>query len=190
MILSSLISDRYVFNKNIGLKNMDVFDNYVREFGLMKTRFESHISLVPFVKKEYSYSCISSLNGIDITQLYKNINGVNRLNRIYNLYNGIINNQNSNDIYFISLGINKTDCFGYKDLVGITKKENMLCGSLQNNLISSNNNDYVHNFIKHTIGYNENIDYNDRSDLIKAITYKPSIEEISSKKFKVIKKKI
>ena len=130
-ILVDLVSNRYVFNQDVSISDIDNFEQLCK----MKTTFESNFKtlLMPFNSFRWHtdslYSTYTKLNGEDISYIYDIVNGNDKIHRIYDLYNGTINERNSDDIFSIHLGLLRKSAFGYKEISGINAKENEICGN-------------------------------------------------------------
>lgn len=70
----------------------------------------------------------------DVTNIYSNVWGFDRIYRIYDLYRGIINSRNEKDIFSIYKGRLSSEAYDLKELVGITDQENLLVGKSDENL--------------------------------------------------------
>jgi len=180
--LIDLISKRYVFNENIKIINLGINAECVNDLSEMKTVFESHMNVLvrPLDSvrwyKDSKYSTITLLNGDDISNIYE-VGGIDKISRIYDLYNGFINERNTSNIFSIHLGLLNKDSLGYKELVGITDKEDSICGKQIEKLYIYQNPDYIYDLIRNRIGYKKEFNLNDRNSLIEAITYKKIITE-------------
>ena len=175
-----LISNRYVFDKNISIYDINNFEQLCN----MKTTFESHFKtlLKPVDSlRRYAdspYSTYTKINGEDISYIYDIVTGSDKIYRIYDLYNGIINERNSYDIFLINLGLLRKSSLGYKEINGITAKENEICGECKKRL-SSQEITFIYNLINKKIGYKKQFDIYDINSIIEAITYKKTAPEIA-----------
>lgn len=180
-VLVDLISKRYAFDKNIKIDDNIDFNEVCK----MKTVFESHLKA--FAKPmnstrwytDWPYSTITLINGASISDIYDMVNGIDKIYRIYDLYNGIINERNSDDIFAIHLGLLNKDGLGYKEINGITAKENAICGSNTTNIITSKEATFIYNLINKRIGYEKSFNIHDINSIISAITYKKTAVEIA-----------
>ncbi len=185
-ILTDLVSKRYVFSKNVDFVH-SCSEDFLEKNNLLKTVFESHMKtcLKPMGWLRWNmnskYSSITLLNDNDISHLYDIVEGKDKINRIYDLYNGIINKRNSADIFSIHLGLEKKECFGYKEVSGITEQENSICGSSYNKTPYNQDCEFIHDFIKNKIGYKKEFNVDDLNSLLDAITYTPTIQETAMK---------
>lgn len=178
-VLVDLISKRYVFDRNIKIDDNINFDETYK----LKTVFESHLKT--FTKPMNStrwytdspYSTITLINGVDISYIYDIVNGIDKIYRIYDLYNGIINERNSDDIFAIHLGLLRKDGLGYKEINGITSKEDAICGNDINNTISNQEATFIYDLINKRLGYRKTFDIHDINSIISAITYQKTAVE-------------
>ena len=179
-VLVDLISNRYVFDKNISIYDINNFEQLCN----MKTTFESHSKtlLKPVDSLRWytdsPYSTYTKINGEDISYIYDVVNGTDKIYRIYDLYNGIINERNSDDIFSIHLGLLRKAAFGYKEINGINSKENEICGDCKKSL-STQESTFVYNLINKRIGYKKRFDIYDINSIIEAITYEETAPEIA-----------
>lgn len=177
-VLVDLISNRYVFDKNISIYDINNFEQLCN----MKTTFESHFKtlLKPVDSLRWytdsPYSTYTKINGEDISYIYDIVAGTDKIYRIYDLYNGIINERNSYDIFLINLGLLRKSSLGYKETSGITAKENEICGKCKKRL-SSQEITFIYNLINKKIGYKKQFDIYDINSIIEAITYKKTVPE-------------
>ena len=115
-VLVDLVSNRYVFDKNISIDDINNFEQLCK----MKTNFESHFKTLRKTVgslrwyTDSPYSTYTKINGEDISYIYDVVNGTDKIYRIYDLYNGIINERNSDDLFSIHLGLLRKAAFGYK----------------------------------------------------------------------------
>ena len=152
---------------------------------VMKTHFTTYMSyMVKTGSGNWEKSAIiptkTYLNGEDVSMLYDDVNGNDKLYRIHDLYNGIMNLRNVNDIQNISLGLLTTDAFGLKTLKNITFDENKLVGNPLE-VMSQEQIDYIKKYFIDKIGYNGDIRY-DRESLLECITYREPNCELTKKK--------
>lgn len=174
-ILVDLVSNRYVFNQDVSISEIDNFEQLCK----MKTTFESHFKtlLMPFNSFRWHtdslYSTYTKLNGEDISYIYDIVNGNDKIHRIYDLYNGTINERNSDDIFSIHLGLLRKSALGYKEISGINAKENEICGNYKKNL-SVKESTFIYNLINKRIGYKKQFDIYDINSIINAIAYRRS----------------
>ena len=179
-VLVDLISNRYVFDKNISIYDINNFEQLCN----MKTTFESHSKtlLKPVDSLRWytdsPYSTYTKINSEDISYIYDVVNGNDKIYRIYDLYNGIINERNSDDIFSIHLGLLRKAAFGYKEINGINAKENEICGDCKKSL-STQESTFVYNLINKRIGYKKRFDIYDINSIIEAITYEETAPEIA-----------
>jgi len=130
-VLVDLVSNRYVFDKNTSIDDINNFEQLCK----MKTTFESHFKIlrkpVGFLRwcTDSPYSTYTKINGEDISYIYDVVDGTDKIYRIYDLYNGTINERNSDDIFMVHLGLLRKSAFGYKEINGINDKENEICGN-------------------------------------------------------------
>ena len=135
-VLVDLVSDRYIFDKDVSIYNTNNFEQLCK----MKTTFESHFKTLINPNNsirwytDSPYSTYTKINGKDISYIYDIVIGTDKIYRIYDLYNGIINERNSYDIFLIQLGLLRKSALGYKEINGITAKENEICGNYKKNL--------------------------------------------------------
>lgn len=173
-----LISNRYVFDKNISIYDINNFEQLCN----MKTTFESHFKtlLKPVDSLRWytdsPYSTYTKIDGEDISYIYDVVNGTDKIYRIYDLYNGIINERNIDDIFSIHLGLLRKSALGYKEINGITAKENEICGDYKRDL-STEKSTFIYNLINKKIGYKKQFDIYDINSIIEAITYKKTAPE-------------
>jgi len=169
-----LISKRYVYDKDIKISDIDIYNNDFEKTCKMKTIFESYAKYNKGLKIESLNK--TTINNKDISYLYNIVKGENKISRIYDLYNGIINYKNIDDIYCISLGFLKKESLGYINICGITEKEDLICGSSYNYRY---NQDYeiIDKFIKEKLNYKEEYNPNDINSLINVIMYKKNIND-------------
>ena len=90
----------------------------------------------------------------------------------------MINERNSNDIFSIHLGLLRKSALGYKEINGITAKENEICGNCKKKL-STQESIFIYNLINKQIGYKKEFDIYDINSIINAITYKMTVTEIA-----------
>lgn len=179
-VLVDLVSNRYVFDKNISIDDINNFEQLCK----MKTTFESHFKTLRKTVgslrwyTDSHYSTYTKINGEDISYIYDVVNGTDKIYRIYDLYNGIINERNSDDIFSIHLGLLRKAAFGYKEINGINAKENEICGDCKKSL-STQESTFVYNLINKRIGYKKRFDIYDINSIIEAITYKETAPEIA-----------
>lgn len=179
-VLVDLISNRYVFDKNISIYDINNFEQLCN----MKTTFESHSKtlLKPVDSLRWytdsPYSTYTKINSEDISYIYDVVNGNDKIYRIYDLYNGIINERNSDDIFSIHLGLLRKAAFGYKEINGINAKENEICGDCKKSL-STQESAFIYSLISKRIGYKKEFDVYDINSIIDAITYKETASEIA-----------
>ena len=178
--LVDLVSNRYVFDKNISIDDINNFEQLCK----MKTTFESHFKTLRKTDgplrwyTDSPYSTYTKINGEDISYIYDVVNGIDKIYRIYDLYNGIINERNSDDIFSIHLGLLRKAAFGYKEINGINAKKNEICGDCKKSL-STQESTFVYNLINKRIGYKKQFDIYDINSIIEAITYKETAPEIA-----------
>ena len=179
-VLVDLVSNRYVFDKNISIDDINNFEQLCK----MKTTFESHFKTLQKTVgslrwyTDSPYSTYTKINGEDISYIYDVVNGTDKIYKIYDLYNGIINERNSDDIFSIHLGLLRKAAFGYKEINGINAKENEICGDCKKSL-STQESTFVYNLINKRIGYKKQFDIYDINSIIEAITYKETAPEIA-----------
>jgi hypothetical protein len=179
-VLVDLISNRYVFDKNISIDDISNFEQLCK----MKTTFESHLKTllkpIDFLRwyTDSIYSTYTKINGEDISYLYDIVEGTDKIYRIYDLYNGTINERNSNDIFSIHLGLLRKSAFGYKEINGINANEKEICGDCKKKL-SSLECSFIYNLINKKIGYKKQFDIYDINSIIDAITYENTATEIA-----------
>ena len=179
-VLVDLVSNRYVFDRNISIDDINNFEQLCK----MKTTFETHFQtlLKPVGSPEWytdsPYSTYTKINGEDISYIYDVVNGTDKIYRIYDLYNGTINERNSDDIFSIHLGLLRKTAFGYKEINGINAKENEICGDCKKSL-SIQESTFIYNLISKRIGYKKEFDIYDINSIIDAITYKKTAPEIA-----------
>lgn len=175
-VLVDLVSKRYVFDENIDFVHSRN-EKFLEDYHLLKTTFEVHMKTLvkPNGDLRYytdsPYSTKTLLNDEDISVLYDIVDGKDKIVRIYDLYNGVINNRNCSDVLSIHLGLLRKDCFGYKETSGISEKENSICGRSN---ISKMDFEFVDNFIRTKIRYQEEFHLDDVNTLLNAITYRKS----------------
>lgn len=171
-VLVDLVSNRYVFDKNILIDDINNFEQLCK----MKTTFESHFKTLrkPVDSLRWftdsPYSTYTKINDKDISYIYDIVNGTDKIYRIYDLYNGIINERNSDDIFSMHLGLLRKTAFGYKEANGINFKENEICGDCKKSL-STKESTFIYNLINKRIGYKKQFDIYDINSIINAITY-------------------
>ena len=179
-VLVDLVSNRYVFDKNVSIDDINKFEQLCK----MKTTFESHFKtlLKPIGSLRWytdsPYSTYTKINGEDISYIYDVVNGNDKIYRIYDLYNGTINEKNSDDIFSIHLGLLRKAAFGYKEINGINARENEICGDCKKSL-SIQESTFIYNLINKRIGYKKQFDIYDINSIINAITYKKTAPEIA-----------
>ena len=179
-VLVDLISNRYVFDKNISIYDINNFEQLCN----MKTTFESHSKtlLKPVDSLRWytdsPYSTYTKINSEDISYIYDVVNGNDKIYRIYDLYNGIINERNSDDIFSIHLGLLRKAAFGYKEINGINAKENEICGDCKKSL-STQESAFIYSLISKRIAYKKEFDVYDINSIIEAITYEETAPEIA-----------
>lgn len=177
-VLVDLVSNRYVFDKDISIYDINNFEQLCK----MKTTFGSHFKtlLKPVDSLRWytdsPYSTYTKINGEDISYIYDVVNGTDKIYRIYDLYNEIINERNSDDIFSIHLGLLRKSALGYKEITGITAKENEICGDYKRDL-STEKSTFIYNLINKKIGYKKQFDIYDINSIIEAITYKKTAPE-------------
>lgn len=80
-------------------------------------------------------------------------------------------------IFFsIHLGLLRKSALGYKEINGITAKENEICGDYKRDL-STEKSTFIYNLINKKIGYKKQFDIYDINSIIEAITYKKTAPE-------------
>ena len=121
MEVCDLISKRYVLDRNIS-DSYNLDEDYLENNCLINNVFESHI----INSKE---KVCTLLNGFDISYLFEDIDCIDKISVIFDLYNGIINKRN---IEFINVLAVWNKCFGYRDICGITRIEDNICGKINN----------------------------------------------------------
>ncbi len=145
--MTDLSEKRYVFTKNkieSILESLDFNqDNLIQYFFRLSqlkeelcldslcdycSEFSTHLRYHSLFDKRNYTSIHTYLNGKDISSLYQKIREPYSLNRIYNLYYGIINSKNKIDACSIELGFLPRISYCFKDISGITKKEDSLIG--------------------------------------------------------------
>lgn len=179
-VLIDLVSNRYVFDKNVSIDDINNFEQLCK----MKTTFESHFKTLrkPVGSLRWytdsPYSTYTKINGKDISYIYDVVNGTDKIYRIYDLYNGTINERNSDDIFSIHLGLLGKAAFGYKEINGINDKENEICGDCKKSL-STQESTFIYNLINKRIGYKKQFDIYDINSIIDTITYKKTAPEIA-----------
>ena len=179
-VLVDLVSNRYVFDKNVSIDDINKFEQLCK----MKTTFESHFKtlLKPIGSLRWytdsPYSTYTKINGEDISYIYDVVNGNDKIYRIYDLYNGTINEKNSDDIFSIHLGLLRKAAFGYKEINGINARENEICGDCKKSL-SIQESTFIYDLINKRIGYKKQFDIYDINSIINAITYKKTALEKS-----------
>ena len=179
-VLVDLVSNRYVFDKNVSINDINNFEQLCK----MKTTFESHFKTLrkPVGSLRWytdsPYSTYTKINGEDISYIYDVVNGTDKIYRIYDLYNGKINERNSDDLFSIHLGLLRKAAFGYKEINGINAKENEICGDCKKSL-STQESTFIYNLINKRIGYKKRFDIYDINSIIDAITYKKTATEIA-----------
>ena len=179
-VLVDLVSNRYVFDKNVSINDINNFEQLCK----MKTTFESHFKTLrkPVGSLRWytdsPYSTYTKINGEDISYIYDVVNGTDKIYRIYDLYNGTINERNSDDLFSIHLGLLRKAAFGYKEINGINAKENEICGDCKKSL-STQESTFIYNLINKRIGYKKQFDIYDINSIIDAITYKKTATEIA-----------
>lgn len=177
-VLVDLVSNRYVFDKNVSIDDINNFEQLCK----MKTTFESHFKTLrkPVGSLRWytdsPYSTYTKINGEDISYIYDAVNGTDKIYRIYDLYNGTINERNSDDIFSIRLGLLRKSAFAYKEINGISAKENEICGNCKKNL-SVQESTFIYNLISKRIGYKKQFDIYDINSIIDAITYEKTAIE-------------
>lgn len=160
LIVTDLISKRYVYEtQKIGLLDTESLEKNYK----MKTVFET-----------YNHNEKIKLNQQDISTLYKDVISSNRAIEIYALYNGIIHEKSQYSILRIHSGHLKEEAFGYKEISGITAKENAICGSPSSHL-STKNIEHMRSLIESAIGYQVPLHNIDRVSLIEAMNYQPRV---------------
>ena len=199
-VLVDLIENSYVFSKDKINKIIEKEDfnsvrlayillkikkasmqNKLQDICDLHNRFSTHMNTyVQFEDerkiKDNIYPTRTYLNKEEVSSIFDVNNGPDKLYRIYDLYNGKINDRNENDINSIHLGFLSEDAFGFRELKGITEKEDNIVG--RSNLEASK--DYI-NYLSLVLydkfGYKGEIKL-DRKTLLQGITYKMSAIEI------------
>lgn len=192
--LVDLVSKRYVFNREIQINDIDIYDQCVNNLSVTKNVFESHMPVLVKMNRWYKdtpYSTHTLLNGVDISAIYDTVHGIDKISRVYDLYNGVINERNGNDIFAIHLGLLSKDGFGYKEQSGITNKEDSICGKMKEKIYVNQNPEYIHQLIRNKICYKEEFNCDNLDSLIEVITNKntseKSEESSSDKQISLIK---
>lgn len=127
----------YLFTKLIGTNNQIIhLGNHIDFLGVapdMTTHLEIHMNLLLgldiYLTTNQQHGADSKLNREDISQIYKLIDGKDKISRIYDLYNGIINERNKHDIQAIHLGLLSSDSYDLKTQKGISTQIDQLVGS-------------------------------------------------------------
>lgn len=136
-VLMDLVSQSYVFNKNIEFNKF--YDIEYREANsLFQTTFESHMKITSPESVEIL------LNGEDISTIYQDVEGKNVISRIFDLYNGNITKRNEQDYKVNGLNMIEMKKIGYKEISGITEQENEICGA---SLLPKNSEEHVKKYI-------------------------------------------
>ena len=143
-VLRYLIENRYVFTK-------ETLESYFTNFDFEKMDMKSLMTKLTMTQYEVSLNRISDfhsdvlissvrpkgkndyltaiyLNDEDISNIYKTVDGPDRVYKIYDLYRGIINIKDEKDIDLIRSGILSQDAYDLKSLKGITEKEDSIVG--------------------------------------------------------------
>jgi len=115
--------------------------------------------------KEGCYSTKTYLNGEDVSLIYDLVDGSDKISRIYDLYNGIITQENEEDIKAISLGLLRSSAYDLKTVSGIREKEDSLIGKT---LVKPDKN-YL-NYVKEFILTNYNSNKLDKETVVRIIT--------------------
>lgn len=127
--------------------------------------------------KDNIYPTKTFFNGEDVSSVFDITDNSDKLYRVYDLYRGVINHRNEMDINSINLGLLSLDAFGFRELKGVTQKENSLIGKTQLEVSESYIN-YLKDLFFVNFGYTGKIVV-DRISLLSAILYKRSGAELA-----------
>ena len=127
--------------------------------------------------KDNIYPTKTFFNGEDVSSVFDITDSSDKLYRVYDLYRGVINHRNEKDINSINLGLLSLDAFGFRELKGVTQKENSLIGKTQLEVSESYIN-YLKDLFFVNFGYTGEIIV-DKISLLSAILYKRSGPELA-----------
>lgn len=127
--------------------------------------------------KDNIYPTKTFFNGEDVSSVFDITDSSDKLYRVYDLYRGVINHRNEKDINSINLGLLSLDAFGFRELKGVTQKENSLIGEAQLEVSESYIN-YLKDLFFVNFGYTGEIIL-DKISLLGAILYKRSGPELA-----------
>jgi len=182
--LTDILSRRYVVEKDITLDCLSS-EETLSEIALLKTTFSSHMKdFLTNGNRYYTDTPASNntyLNDYNISKIYAIVEGPTKIEKIYDLYNGKITQDNSYDLLSIGLGLLNESAYAYKEVAGITAKENYLIGEGTND-ISKAYLEFVRDFIKKEIKYPYDFDLTNRQEFIKILNYKPTAVDICKEK--------
>jgi len=162
------------------------FENQIEDLCDFYSKFSTHMNYYISCYGERrlgdsSYSNISYLNGVDVSNLYNKINGADKLYRIYDLYTGIINSRNIEDLNSIRLGILPNQIFDLNGLMGIREKEEALIGKVDDD-ISKKYVNQLKQILYRRFKCNREINL-DRESILNAITGKKNNSKLTNGTF-------
>lgn len=172
----------FINKNNINLINYNSAD--------FRTDFEVHMktyrrSFEGVVFTDGMYSVIAKFNDKDVSFCYDLVDGPDKIKRVHDLYNGIINEDNKDDIKAMNLDLMYTDGFDLRSYLGFTDKEDVFLGDPLEPTEEYKNE--TKRILKSRTGYDGEIKY-DRDSLLNCICYESSeIEHIEEKPKKTAK---
>lgn len=174
-----------VINKN----NINLINYNLANF---RTDFEVHMktyqkNLEGYVFADSMYPTIVKFNGNDVSYCYDLVDGPDKIKRVHYLYNGIINEDNKDDIKAMHLGLMSTDGFDLRDFTGFEDKENAFLGEPLEP--SEEYKRTTKRILKSVISYEGEIKYN-RDSLLNCICYEPSEIEHKEENIEQPKEKV
>ena len=186
-VLRYLIENRYVFTKetlesyftNFDFEKMDMKSLMTKltmtqyDVGLGRiSDYHSDVLISSVIPKgKNDYLTVIYLNDEDISNIYKTVEGPDRVYKIYDLYRGIINIKDEKDIDLIRSGILSQDAYDLKGLKGITEKEDSIVGKpLDGVHVPSGYVDYLKQLVS-KYGYNGDLQL-DRDSVLAGILFK------------------
>ncbi len=174
-----------LINKN----NINLINYNLANF---RTDFEVHMKTYKtnfegYVFNDSMYPTIVKFNGNDVSCCYDMVDGPDKIKRVHDLYNGIINEDNKEDIKAMHLGLMDTDGFDLRNFTGFEDKENAFLGDPLEP--SEEYKRTTKRILKSVIGYEGEIKY-DRDSLLNCICYDLSDIEHKEENVEQPKKKV
>lgn len=175
-ILTHLSSDRYVLDLEADRQSL-YSRMYLEGNRISLNHFESHMNNNVFNNNKHITS--TTINSLDISELYDEIKGEKRVSKVYDLFYGNINEKIVDDLFLYHLGLITKDGFSYYSIKGYSHDEDNIVGLKKEK--SPKEKEYISKFIKNRIGYSKAVDLDSDEDILKALTYVPTVREIAIK---------